>query len=108
MDQGLVAGIGNVYSDEALHTARLNPARKLGSLSSDEVERLWTSVRLVLTEAIGCGGDESYTDLSGRPGTYSTRVHGRKDCATCGGPTAKQAIGGRGGYFCPTCQGDST
>ena len=104
MDQALVAGVGNVYSDEALHRARLHPARKLGSLSPDEVERLWAAVREVLSESIECGGDETYTDLAGRAGTFTPRVHGRKDCATCGGPTLRQAFGGRSAYLCLTCQ----
>jgi formamidopyrimidine-DNA glycosylase len=105
MDQGLIAGVGNVYSDEALHLARLHPARKLGTLSPDEIERLWSSVRDVLADSVKRGGDESYTDVAGRRGTFASRVHGRKDCLTCGGPTLKQSFGGRGAYLCPSCQG---
>ncbi len=104
MDQALVAGVGNVYSDEALHRAKLHPARKLGSLSPDDLNGLWAAVQEVLRESVEKSGDESYTDLSGRPGTFTSRVHGRKDCVTCGAATVKQAFGGRSAYFCPACQ----
>ena len=107
MDQALVAGVGNAYSDEALHRAKIHPARKLGSLSPEEVDRLWFAVRDVLAESIERGGDESYTNVAGQPGTFTSRVHGRKECATCGGPAVRQAFGGRTAYFCPACQGSS-
>ena len=107
MDQALVSGVGNAYSDEALHRARLHPARKLSSLSPEEMATLWLAVREVLEESIERGGDESYTDVAGRRGTFTSRVHGRKDCATCGAPTVKQAFGGRSAYFCPKCQGST-
>ena len=103
MDQASVAGIGNVYSDEILHRAGVHPARKLGSLGADELDRLHRAIALVLGESIELGGDESYPDVSGRPGGFTSRVHNRETCVTCGG-TVERPAAGRGGYFCPACQ----
>ena len=104
MDQALLAGIGNVYSDEVLHRAGISPARKLGSLSVEELRRLHRSIGEGLGEAVERGGDETYTDVAGRPGSYTSRIHGRETCTACGGPVQRAVLGGRGAYFCPRCQ----
>ncbi len=103
MDQSLVAGIGNVYSDEALHLAGVHPTRKLGTLTPEERSRLAAAIGEVLRRSIELGGDETYPDVTGTPGRFTTRVHARETCARCGGPV-ERASGGRGAYFCPRCQ----
>jgi len=104
MDQSLIAGIGNVYSDEILLSARLHPARPAGSLPAAEVARLHAAVRAVLTEACAAGGAPEYADVLGRHGGYKMRIHGAKICGNCGGPVAQISSGGRTAYYCPHCQ----
>jgi formamidopyrimidine-DNA glycosylase len=104
MDQSILAGLGNAYSDEVLHRAGIHPERKMGSLGSHDIESLQAAITATLQESIAAGGDESYTDVGGVPGRYTSRVHGRKTCAICEGPVQKRAFGGRTAFFCPLCQ----
>ncbi|MBI2861517.1 MAG: hypothetical protein HYX89_01720, partial [Chloroflexi bacterium] len=104
MDQALIAGLGNVYSDEALHAAGIHPARKAASLSEEEVNYLHAAIRAVLQESINLQGERGYVDLSGREGSYVPRIHGAEACGRCGGPAEWALFGGRKGYFCPRCQ----
>jgi formamidopyrimidine-DNA glycosylase len=111
-DQRFVAGIGNIYSDEALFEARLRYDRPAGSLSGDEVARLHRAVRTTLQEAVRHRGsslrDAQYVDLLGAPGEYQLlhRVYGRegKPCPRCGRPVRRIPLGGRSTYLCETCQ----
>lgn len=112
MDQRFVAGIGNIYSDEALFEARLRYDRTGGSLSGDEIGRLHRAVRTTLREAVRHRGsslrDAQYVDLFGAPGAYQLRhrVYGRegKACPRCGGPVRRIPLGGRSTFLCETCQ----
>jgi len=104
MDQALIAGIGNVYSDEALHAARIHPGRKAASLTPDELETLHHAIREVLSESIALGGEKGYVDLNGREGRFVPRIHGAEVCGRCGYPAEWQTLGGRKGYYCPLCQ----
>jgi formamidopyrimidine-DNA glycosylase len=104
MDQARLAGIGNVYSDEILHAARLHPGRQAGSLTEEEVTRLHDAFHRVLAEAIASGGEPDYQGLDGARGHYAMRVHGLEACLDCGGPVSQTTIGGRTGYYCPKCQ----
>jgi formamidopyrimidine-DNA glycosylase len=104
MDQARLAGIGNTYSDEILHRARLHPRRAAGSLKPDEVERLHAAMRAVLREATAAGGEESFLDLRGEHGRYEMHIHGVEACLDCGTPARRESIGGRTAYFCPRCQ----
>jgi formamidopyrimidine-DNA glycosylase len=112
MDQRFVAGIGNIYSDEALFEARLRYDRPAGSLSGDEVARLHRAVRMTLREAVRHRGsslrDAQYVDLFGAPGAYQLRhrVYGREGepCPRCGGPVRRIPFGGRSTFLCETCQ----
>jgi formamidopyrimidine-DNA glycosylase len=112
MDQRFVAGIGNIYSDEALFEAGLRFDRPAGSLSVDEVGRLHTAVRATLREAVKHRGsslrDAQYVDLFGVPGDYQRRhrVYGREGepCPRCGGPIRRISLGGRSTFLCETCQ----
>jgi formamidopyrimidine-DNA glycosylase len=112
MDQRFVAGIGNIYSDEALFEAGLRFDRPAGSLSVDEVNRLHKAVRTTLREAVRHRGsslrDAQYVDLFGAPGAYQNRhrVYGREGeaCPRCGGPVRRISLGGRSTFLCDTCQ----
>jgi formamidopyrimidine-DNA glycosylase len=112
MDQRFVAGIGNIYSDEALFEARLRFDRPGGSLSVEEVGRLHRAVRKTLRDAVSHRGsslrDAQYVDLFGAPGGYQTRhrVSGREGepCPRCGVPVRRISLGGRSTFFCEACQ----
>jgi formamidopyrimidine-DNA glycosylase len=112
MDQRFVAGIGNIYSDEALFEARLRFDRPAGSLSGDEVARLHQAVRTTLRDAVRHRGsslrDAQYVDLFGAPGRYQRwhRVYGREGepCPRCGGPVRRLSLGGRSTFLCERCQ----
>jgi formamidopyrimidine-DNA glycosylase len=112
MDQRFVAGIGNIYSDEALFEARLRFDRPAGSLTGEEVSRLHRAVRATLRAAVAHRGsslrDAQYVDLFGAPGDYQTRhrVYGREGepCPRCGGPIRRRSLGGRSTFWCETGQ----
>jgi formamidopyrimidine-DNA glycosylase len=112
MDQRFVAGIGNIYSDEALFEARLRFDRPAGTLSGEEVGRLHRAVRKTLREAVTHRGsslrDAQYVDLFGAQGDYQNRhrVYGREGepCPGCGGPVRRISLGGRSTFLCETCQ----
>jgi len=112
LNQSFLAGVGNIYADEALFAARLHPLRQAGSLSAEEQERLYQALRAVLAQAITGRGttldDQGYTDAEGRAGGYQEQlaVYGRqgKPCPACGTPIERLVIGGRSAHFCPHCQ----
>lgn len=110
LDQRVVAGVGNIYADEALFLAGIHPERRAGSLRKAEVERLHAAVRQVLEEGIRHRGTtfSDYRDGFGEPGGYGERlaVYGREGapCRRCGGPVSRIRSGGRSSYFCPACQ----
>lgn len=110
LNQAFVAGIGNIYADEILFRSGLHPLRRASTMTSDEVKRLWVSMRVVLRKAIARGGSSirDYADSEGRRGRYqeSHRVYGREGspCVRCGAPIVRRVIGGRASFFCPKCQ----
>ncbi len=108
LDQQVVAGVGNIYADEALFRAGLHPQRPAGTLSPGEVERLANAVRAVLREAVDGGGttSEDYVDVEGLAGRYIPRVYDRggESCFTCGIALTRIRLGGRGTVFCSQCQ----
>jgi formamidopyrimidine-DNA glycosylase len=109
-DQNLIAGVGNMYADEALFLARIHPLRPGRSLTKKEIERLYHAIRKVLVAGIGKKGASvlNYYRPDGTLGTahFEFKVaHGKgKNCPNCGTPIARLAIRGRGSYFCPRCQ----
>jgi len=109
-DQSLIAGIGNMYADEALFLARIHPMRPGGSLSKEEIERLHQAIRQVLTAGINDKGasTDTYFRPSGDIGTahFQFRVAHRRgeSCPTCGTPLQRIPVRNRGSYFCPKCQ----
>lgn len=110
MDQTFLAGVGNIYAQEALFLAGIHPERPSSSLTSKEVKKLYDSLRFVLTEAIQYRGSsvDAYVDVEGRKGNYEEklRVYGKEGglCPSCSTPIRKITISGRGTYFCPRCQ----
>ncbi len=109
-DQNVIAGIGNMYADEALFTAKIHPLRLGGSLSQDEVERLHRAIRQVLQTAIGNKGASivNYYRPGGELGTahFEFKVAHRRGetCPVCGTPLKRITVRNRGTYFCPKCQ----
>ncbi len=110
MDQRRIAGIGNIYADEILFRAGIDPHRKADSLSAEELTRLHRSIRSVLREAIKRRGSSvsDYVDASGRPGSFQERHlvyrRGGEPCCACGEPIRRTLIGGRSTHWCPCCQ----
>jgi formamidopyrimidine-DNA glycosylase len=111
LDQKLVAGLGNIYADEALFVAGIHPARVANSLDQLEVRRLHRHVRAVLRAAIQRKGTtfSSFEDADGNQGEYggALRVYGRGGkgrCPRCGALLERTVVGGRGTSFCPSCQ----
>ncbi len=104
MDQKLIAGIGNSYSDEVLFAAGIHPMRPAAELTPEEVEQLRQSTVEVLERAASLGGDNEYTDLFGVRGRSGTAIHSQERCARCGSPVTQIRAGGRTTYFCPSCQ----
>ncbi|MFC1593196.1 bifunctional DNA-formamidopyrimidine glycosylase/DNA-(apurinic or apyrimidinic site) lyase [Candidatus Omnitrophota bacterium] len=109
-DQGFIAGIGNMYADEALFASRIHPLRPGGSLSRDEIQRLHTAIIKVLKAAIDNRGASivNYYRPGGELGTahfqFSVAHRGGKPCPICGTFIERIPIRNRGSYFCPQCQ----
>ena len=111
LDQSILSGIGNIYADESLWYARINPDRLGSDLSDDEFSYLLSKIRFVLDRAVHLGGtsfDEQYVDSLGKPGLASKniKVYQRegKGCYRCGDTIKKIPFGQRYTRFCPTCQ----
>jgi len=110
MDQTKLAGIGNIYANDALWVAFINPKKISSKLSPSEISILFKAIEGVLTEGIKRGGasDRAYVTPDGGEGDYQkfSRVYGRagEKCKRCGVVIEKQKIGGRGTYYCPHCQ----
>jgi formamidopyrimidine-DNA glycosylase len=110
LSQRIVAGLGNIYVDEALFLARIHPERPAGTLTPAEVKRLHAAIQTVLASAIERRGTtfSNYTDIEGRAGGYQEALQVfRKDgapCPRCGRPLTRTVLQGRGTHFCPKCQ----
>ena len=112
LDQGFLAGLGNIYADEVLFRAGVSPHRPAGSLDADEVKRLRAAVRPVLQAGLRHGGtslgDLAYLRPDGRAGEYLSRlkVYGREDepCTGCGTPIRRAVLRQRSTFWCPECQ----
>jgi formamidopyrimidine-DNA glycosylase len=110
LDQGTVAGVGNIYADESLHMARLRPDRVAGHVGRKSAARLHESLRASLETAIRNRGSsvDTYRDAWGELGGQQEvlLVYGRggEPCLTCGRPLASIQLAGRTTVFCRTCQ----
>ncbi len=110
LDQTLIAGIGNMYADEALYSARLHPLRPANSLTRGEIKRLHDAIQKVLLQGIRNKGASTETYI--RPGGVKGEAHLQfqvahqkgKDCPICGGPIERITVHQRGSFFCPRCQ----
>jgi formamidopyrimidine-DNA glycosylase len=112
LDQRTLAGMGNIYVDEALWRAKLHPLRPAESLERNEVRRLHRAVRLSLEHGIARQGatlrDYALPDGGSGSMQHELTVYGRegKPCDRCATPIAKTRVAGRGTWFCPACQSD--
>jgi formamidopyrimidine-DNA glycosylase len=110
LDQHVMGGMGNIYTDESLWRARIHPTRLGSNLRDVEIRKLYRAVREVLTEAIRMRGSSisDYVDSEGKRGGFQRRhrVYGRKGkkCFRCGTPIRRAIVAGRSSYFCPECQ----
>jgi formamidopyrimidine-DNA glycosylase len=110
LDQTVVAGVGNIYADEALFEAKLHPALLGQALTAAQAGRLRRAIVTVLTRAIEKRGSSirNYVGGSGLQGDYQRefRVYGQyeKPCPRCGRPIARTRLAGRATHFCPSCQ----
>lgn len=110
LNQAIMAGLGNIYADEALFEARIHPETPAGTLSGSRTSGLLRSIHTVLRTAVEFQGTSfrDYIDIEGRPGNFSRRlrVYQRtgEPCPTCGTPIRRIIICGRSSHFCPRCQ----
>ena len=110
LDQRRIAGIGNIYADEALHRAHVHPLRPAGSLALAQ----WIALKSAIEDALAAGIDakgasiDDFRHVDGARGSFQDRflVHTRagEPCPTCGTPIRKLVVGGRGTYVCEKCQ----
>lgn len=110
LDQSLVRGLGNIYTDEALFRAGIHPRARTRRLSMARAQRLHAEIVGLLDEAIELGGSSisDYVDAEGRRGMFQTRhqVYGKtgQPCRRCGMPIERIVVAQRGTHFCPRCQ----
>jgi formamidopyrimidine-DNA glycosylase len=110
LDQRTVAGMGNIYADEALWRARIHPIRPAGDLTKDEVARVTKGVKEALRAGIARQGAtlRDYSTPDGQRGRmqHEFKVYGRggEPCDRCGTPIEKTRVAGRGTWYCPRCQ----
>jgi formamidopyrimidine-DNA glycosylase len=106
LDQGFIAGVGNIYSDEALHLAGINPLTPADQIPLEKAEKLWGAIREVFEEGIRRNG--ASIDWVYRGGDFQNyfRVYQRtgEPCLVCGSMIVRRTIGQRSAHFCPTCQ----
>ena len=110
LDQSRVAGVGNIYADEALFRARLHPLSPAGSMKAEHLEAVRDAVVAALEAGIERGGAsiDDYRDGRGEKGAMQEEflVHTREGepCPECGGPISRIVVSGRSTYYCPSCQ----
>jgi formamidopyrimidine-DNA glycosylase len=114
LDQELVAGVGNIYADEALFLSGVRPEMLCAALSVEQIERIRTSLIQVLQASIEAGGTtfSNFLSVMGINGNYSgvAWVYGRtgEPCRVCGTSIGRVKLAGRSSHFCPQCQNTST
>lgn len=110
LDQGKLAGLGNIYASEVLFRAGIHPQRQANSLSLKEARRLFEAIPRLLEEALAAQGTtiSDYRTASGESGGFQQflKVYGRagEPCPRCGASIEQLSQGGRSSYFCPRCQ----
>jgi formamidopyrimidine-DNA glycosylase len=110
LNQTFVAGLGNIYADEALHSAKIHPERLASELNDNEVTHLYQAIVTVLTQGIENRGTSfsDYVDGLGNKGSnqHMLKAYNREGelCHRCGNIILRKKVGGRSSYFCPQCQ----
>jgi len=110
MDQKLIAGIGNIYSDEILWRAKIHPFESGAELSEKELRDIYKYIKPVLNQAIKLKGTSvsDYRDIKGEEGQFKKliKVYQKENekCSRCGTKIKRKKMGGRSAHFCPTCQ----
>lgn len=110
LDQTKIAGVGNIYADEACFAAKVHPTSRGVDLSPEQLMKLWFAVKTVLKEGIKYRGSSTsdYTSSDGSKGSYQDhhRVYGRtgQKCVECDDSVARIKVSGRSTHFCPSCQ----
>lgn len=110
LNQTFIAGVGNIYADEALWHAQIDPRRKADKLNENEVERLYNAIRRALQDGLDAEGSTIswYRKPDGAAGEYQKqfRAYDREGepCLRCGTPIEKIRLGQRGTHYCPNCQ----
>ena len=106
LDQTFIAGLGNIYTDEALHLAKLHPLRISNTLDAEGSKRLWSSIRIVLQEGIDRQGASIDWVYKGGDFQNYFRVYQRTGdpCPECGKPIQRITVGQRGTHYCQNCQ----
>lgn len=114
LDQGVVAGVGNIYADESLFASSIHPLHRADRLAPDQIQRLAVEIRRILNHAADAGGStlRDYRDAFGQPGDAAQlhAAYGRADepCLRCGALLKGIRLQGRATVFCPCCQHLST
>jgi len=110
LDQSVLAGVGNIYADEALFLARVHPARKANRVRAEECDAIVKAVQRVMARSIETGGSSisDYVRPDGERGRYQDErnVYAREDlpCGVCGTAIRRRVLGQRSSHFCPQCQ----
>lgn len=104
-DQSLIAGIGNAYSDEILHAAKMSPFKLTANLTDEEITRLYTALRTTLEDAVARSGGVEAGRLKAEKKS-AMRVHGRtgQSCPVCGDTIREVSFADSSLQYCPTCQ----
>ena len=110
MDPEVIAGIGNIYSNEALWWAKVHPQKRVSELTSKELQVLYNSIKKVLLAGVRLGGESfsDYRNVDGKKGHFDDerKVYKREKekCSRCGTLIKRLKFGGRSAFFCPNCQ----
>lgn len=110
MDQKVIAGIGNIYSDDILWQAKINPFKSANKLSIKELKNIYKAMKIILKKAVQLRGTSisDFRDTVGKSGGYGNirLVYQREgeSCKRCKAPIKRMKIGGRSAHFCPKCQ----
>ena len=110
LDQSVIAGVGNIYADEALWRAKIHPETRIKDFSNVDFENLHESIRFVMNKSIEKGGstDRNYVNADGSRGNYleyaAVYHKNGQPCKRCGTEISKIRVGGRGTHFCENCQ----
>ena len=110
LDQSFIAGIGNIYADEALYASGIHPQRITSTLSKKKLTELHGHIQRLLKKAISLMGTsvDTYSGVNGKPGGFQKYLlaYGREGepCSKCGTEIKREKIGSRSAHYCPRCQ----